>query len=147
MEIGNVFNDYSVAATNDRGLLQLLKEGMEVSVINTGKAITSSDKPVNNSLFMPMQNVNSSDKIPIVIAPAQVNDVVGVGHFGGYVADVLMEQMLLCDKVRLLDRSILNAQMDEVDLAGSYIDPATAVQRAKIQGARYILQVTMQNLM
>ena len=144
LEIGNVFNDYSVAATNDRGLLQLLKEGMEVSVINTGKAITSSDKPVNNSLFMPMQNVNSSDKIPIVIAPAQVNDVVGGGHFGGYVADVLMEQMLLCDKVRLLDRSILNAQMDEVDLAGSYIDPATAVQRAKIQGARYILQVTMQ---
>ena len=144
LEIGSVFNDYSVAATNDRGLLQLLKEGMEVSVINTGKAITSSDKPVNNSLFMPMQNVSSSDKIPIVIAPAQVNDVVGVGHFGGYVADVLMEQMLLCDKVRLLDRSILNAQMDEVDLAGSYIDPATAVQRAKIQGARYILQVTMQ---
>lgn len=141
LEIGSAFGDYSIAATNDRGLLHLLKEGMEVCVVskkNGTDAISLSDK---TSL---VQGRASGGRIPIVIAPAQVNDVVGVGHFGGYVADVLMEQMLLCDKVKLLDRSILNAQMDEVNLAGSYIDPATAIQRAKIQGARYILQVTMQ---
>lgn len=140
LEIGSTFKDYSIAKVNDRSLLHLLKEGLEVFVISNDKIIGQS----GNTSLSPMQSAASSERIPIVIAPAQVNDVVGVGHFGGYVADILMEQMLLCDKVKLLDRSILNAQIDEVNLAGSYIDPVTAIQRAKIQGARYILQVTMQ---
>ena len=140
LDIGSTFKDYSIAKVNDRSLLHLLKEGLEVFVISNDKIIGQS----GNTSLSPMQSAASSERIPIVIAPAQVNDVVGVGHFGGYVADILMEQMLLCDKVKLLDRSILNAQIDEVNLAGSYIDPATAIQRAKIQGARYILQVTMQ---
>jgi len=86
----------------------------------------------------------SSSKATVVVAPAQVNDVVNSGHFGGYVADVLMEQLLMCNDVRLLDRSVLNAQIDEINLAGDIIDPNTAIQRGKIVGAKYIIQVTMQ---
>jgi len=85
----------------------------------------------------------SSDKATVVVAPAHVNDVVNSGHFGGYVADVLMEQLLMCNEVRLLDRSVLNAQIDEVNLAGDIIDPNTAIQRGKVVGAKYIIQVTM----
>lgn len=94
----------------------------------------------------PLQNNYSSvsNKATVVVAPAQVNDVVNSGHFGGYVADVLMEQLLMCNEVRVLDRSVLNAQIDEVNLAGDIIDPATAIQRGKVVGARYIIQVTMQ---
>ena len=60
----------------------------------------------------------SNGKVAVVVAPAEVNDVVGVGHFGGYVADILMEQLLMGDKLRLLDRSVLKAQMAETELAG-----------------------------
>ena len=91
-----------------------------------------------------MENKETSERVNIVIAPAQVNDVVHNGHFGDYVADVLMEQMLMCDKVRLLDRSVSNAQIDEINLAGDILDPATTIQRGKGIGARYILQTTMQ---
>ena len=90
--------------------------------------------------FSPM----SSDKPTVVVAPAQVNDVVNAGHFGGYVADVLMEQLLMCNEVRLLDRSVLSAQLDEMNLTGNVIDPNTAIQRGKVIGAQYIIQVTMQ---
>lgn len=94
----------------------------------------------------PLQNNYSSvsNKATVVIAPAQVNDVVNSGHFGGYVADVLMEQLLMCNEVRVLDRSVLNAQIDEVNLAGEIIDPATAIQQGKVVGVRYMIQVTMQ---
>ena len=87
---------------------------------------------------------NAEGRSTVVIAPAQVNDVVDNGHFGGYVADMLMEQLLMCDKVKLLDRSVLNAQMSETNLKGSYIDPQTAIRQGKIIGARYMVQVTMQ---
>lgn len=50
----------------------------------------------------------------------------------------------VCDKVRLLDRTVMGMQMDETDLTGSYIDPNTAIQRGKIAGAQYVIQVTMQ---
>ena len=68
----------------------------------------------------------------------------GVGYFGTYTADLLMEQLMLCDKVKLLDRSILDTQMEEADLAGEYIDPATAMKKGKIAGAKYAVKVTMQ---
>lgn len=67
------------------------------------------------SLSLLQPAINPSDKIRVIVSPV-VNDVVGIGHFGGYVADVLMEQLMLYDKVRLLDRSVLNAQMDELKL-------------------------------
>ena len=97
------------------------------------------------SLVLPvMAYSQASNKPTVVVAPAQVNDVVNSGHFGGYVSDVLMEQLLLCNEVRLLDRSVLDAQIDEMNLVGSVIDPQTAIKRGKVAGARYIIQVTMQ---
>ena len=84
LEIGSTFKDYSIAKVNDRSLLHLLKEGLEVFVISNDKIIGQS----GNTSLSPMQSAASSERIPIVIAPAQVNDVVGVGHFGGYVADI-----------------------------------------------------------
>ncbi len=111
-------------------------------------AFVSSTSQTNHSQqnSNPLQNNYSSvsNKATVVVAPAQVNDVVNSGHFGGYVADVLMEQLLMCNEVRVLDRSVLNAQIDEVNLAGDIIDPATAIQQGKVVGARYMIQVTMQ---
>jgi hypothetical protein len=104
---------------------------------------TAGDIAVSGSQNL-LENKETSERVNIVIAPAQVNDVVHNGHFGDYVADVLMEQMLMCDKVRLLDRSVSNAQIDEINLAGDILDPATTIQRGKGIGARYILQTTMQ---
>ena len=95
-------------------------------------------------LFPVMVCSQVSSKPTVVVAPAQVNDVVNSGHFGGYVADVLMEQLLLGNEVRLLDRSILNEQIDEMNLAGNVIDPKTAIKKGKVVGAKYIIQVTMQ---
>lgn len=96
------------------------------------------EKPVRTAL-------PKDGKVPVVVAPAQVNDIVGIGYFGTYVSDILMEQLMMCDKVRLLDRSILQAQLDEIGLTqDAYIDPKTSIQQGKIAGARYIVQVTMQ---
>lgn len=44
---------------------------------------------------------------------------------------------MMCDKVRLLDRSVLGTQMDELNLSGEYINPATAIQKGKNIGAQY----------
>ena len=96
------------------------------------------------TLPQPQKMVSNKEKVGVYVAPAQVNDVVGVGHFGGYVSDILMEQLLLCENVRLLDRSVLREQINEMDLAGEYIDPKTAVERGKIIGAKYVVKVTMQ---
>ena len=124
---------------------------------NNGKQTTSdymrnmfvnSSNNSNNNTWKDSNATNyspiNSYKPTVVVAPAQVNDVVNSGHFGGYVADVLMEQLLMCNEVRLLDRSVLNAQIDEMELTGSVIDPQTAIERGKVAGARYIIQVTMQ---
>ena len=133
IEIIDISEGYSVAKAIPPQAISLLKVGMTVYPATKDTTRTANTPGTANS-----------NAIPVIIAPAQVNDVVGIGHFGGYVADMLMEQLLRCNKVRLLDRSVLAAQMDEVDLAGDYIDPMTAIQRGKIAGARYILQVTMQ---
>lgn len=163
LTIKNAYDEYSVASS-DAQTLQKLKSGMRVKVasLSEGSAQTetpSSTQPTSSSSlssWMPSNLTSltsqtiqselklSDDRIPIVIAPAEVNDVVNNGHFGGYVADILMEQMLLCNKVRLLDRSVLNAQMDEIELAGSLLDPNTTIKRGMGIGARYILQTTMQ---
>ncbi|GAA6435766.1 hypothetical protein K140096H11_42600 [Bacteroides intestinalis] len=156
LEIGETFSEYSVARPYDESLLQRLKEGMEVRLVGVQNDSSYNSRQVPSSSvneIMTQSFVNegrsrtvvpASDKVAVVVAQAQVNDVVNSGHFGGYVADMLMEQMLLCDKVRLLDRSVLNAQIDEINLAGEVLDGSTTIQRGKGIGARYILQTTMQ---
>lgn len=152
LEIGDVFSEYSVARPYDRSLLPKLNKGMEVKLAVVMNASSRSSTPVSSpsvneimtQSFVSSGNDGTLDKVAVVVAQAQVNDVVNSGHFGGYVADILMEQMLMCDKVRLLDRSILNAQIDEISLAGDLLDERTTIQRGKGIGARYILQTTMQ---
>lgn len=172
LEVGDAYSEYSVARPHDVSSLSQLKPGMTVQIskrkvtesiqqnntLQSNKSVSKNDIMLNNFVsdgktagssvspgiqVLPESKL-ISEKVSIVIAPAQVNDIVHSGHFGGYVADVLMEQMLMCDKVRLLDRSVLNAQIDEINLAGDILDPSTTIQRGQSIGARYILQTTMQ---
>ena len=136
LEVGETYAEYSVARPQNPSLLKLLEVGMKV--IPQAKDSAASQGRSGGV------NTTGGDRVPIVVAPAVVNDVVNNGHFGGYVADILMEQMLLCDKVLLLDRSVLNAQMSEIDLTGDILDPATTIQGGQVIGARYVLQTTMQ---
>lgn len=157
LEVGAAYSEYSVARPYNASLLQKLKVGMTVEAATNEDDLSSSEHASDNTSsvndvmtgkFVDSNKVEqfspNEDKVAVVVAQAQVNDVVNSGHFGGYVADVLMEQLLLCDKVRLLDRSILNAQIDEINLAGDILDERTTIQRGKVIGARYILQTTMQ---
>jgi curli biogenesis system outer membrane secretion channel CsgG len=166
LKITQVYDSYSTAKILPGVAVSALKEGLEVrkivaeaeekpvlpdgSVISltTPSPATPATSPVASQPATPSPVATvapvSDGKMSVVVAPAEVNDVVNAGHFGSYVADILMEQLLMGDKVRLLDRSVLNAQIDEVQLSGEYIDPNTAIQRGKIAGAQYIIQVTMQ---
>lgn len=171
LKISSVHQGYSLACPIGGVSITTLKAGMMVKRLESTSSQKQSTanlvNPKNTSDYMREAFVNSSNdlddyqhhsirerqqnfspvssnKATVVVAPAQVNDVVNSGHFGGYVADVLMEQLLMCNDVRLLDRSVLNAQIDEVNLAGDIIDPNTAIQRGKVVGAKYIIQVTMQ---
>lgn len=166
LTIDGVFDEYSVAKATNASVLSRLKVGMRVIAQPSGGGVAAqspaSMQPGNPSpsLYEDMQRAISGrqpgapqvpgqaaagdSRVNVVVAPAQVNDVVDNGHFGGYVADILMEQLLMCDKVRLLDRGVLNAQVDEINLKGGIIDPSTAIQQGKVLGARYILQTTMQ---
>lgn len=138
LEVGETYDEYSVARPVNPALAKQLKAGMRVKP-QPRPAATAAP-----TAALPASLASDGDRIPIVIAPAVVNDVVNNGHFGGYVADILMEQMLACDRVRLLDRSVLGAQMDELNLSGSLLDPSTTISRGKAVGARYVLQTTMQ---
>lgn len=101
-----------------------------IDVAASHNAVTQQQK--ENISHLNQSTTMSSERVSVVVAPAQINDVVGVGYFGSYVADVLMEQLMQCDKVKLLDRTILNAQIDETNLTGEYIDPNTAIQKGRI---------------
>jgi hypothetical protein len=92
----------------------------------------------------------SDDRVTVLVAPIELNfpqgmnTMVGDGDIGDYVTAVLMEYLLRSNRVRLLDRSVWDAQMRELEIAGEYVDANTAIQRGKIIGARYIVKVTMQ---
>lgn len=170
MKIVSVHQGYSKACLIDDYSHTFLKKGMSVKLLKKAQ-VSAENKSNSNNIVAEGNNRNkqvnsdnvrsmittpsvsyndvnrysvNTSKPTVVIAPAQVNDIVNSGHFGGYVADVLMEQLLMCNEVRLLDRSVLNAQIDEMELTGSVIDPQTAIERGKVAGARYIIQVTMQ---
>jgi len=136
LEIVSTHSEYSEAIPIPQQSIKHMQTGMEIRIVND--LSTSGIGNITTSGLM------NEDRIAVVIAPAQVNDVINNGYFGGYVADVLMEQLITNDKIKLLDRSALNTQIDESNLQGDYIDPATAIERGKISGAQYIIQITMQ---
>jgi curli biogenesis system outer membrane secretion channel CsgG len=104
--------------------------------------------------YSPVQErpaLQGDGKVTVMIAPVElnfpqgVNTMVGDGYVGDYVSDILMEHLLQCDKIQLIDRSVLQTQRDEQSMAGSgEIDYNTALQSGKIMGARYIVKITMQ---
>lgn len=134
LKIEKVFDSYSAAVAVPSQSLQKMAVGMLVQAPDR-KAEKADDTA---------EKASDADRVSVFVAPAQVNDIVGIGYFGTYVSDILMEQLMLCDRVRLLDRTVLGAQLEESDLTGGYIDPNTAIQRGKIAGAQYVIQVTMQ---
>lgn len=139
--IEKVFDSYSVATAVPAQALKDIAIGMQVRIPSN----VSTDPFQNQAMTSTPTDMDpESDRVSVVVAPAQVNDIVGIGYFGTYVSDILMEQLMLCDRVRLLDRTILGAQLEEINLTGAYIDPNTAIQQGKIAGAQYIIQVTMQ---
>lgn len=154
LEVVKVYTDYSLAKAVPAQSLSKVEVGMSVqcnAMSQSSHSESSSDvygppaAKENRPSVLSVDPVRTTDeKVSVFVAPAQVNDVVGVGYFGTYVSDLLMEQLMFCDKVRLLDRTVMGMQMDETDLTGSYIDPNTAIQRGKIAGAQYVVQVTMQ---
>ena len=124
MVISSIYADYSIALAHDPSSLNKIKAGQVVQLIEKATKKIDNSSPVTLSVSSNSDmsaykknpaNSNTSmendDRIAVVIAPAEINDVVNSGHFGGYVADVLMEQLLMNNKVRLLDRSVLNAQL------------------------------------
>lgn len=152
LEVASTYSEYSIARPFNDQLIVKLKVGMPVLLIkndvsheesNQISFIKEKTKTESSPDLIPNKE-SSTDKVSVIVAPAEVNDVVNSGHFGGYVADILMEQLLMCDKVRLLDRSVLNAQISEIDLSGDIINSRTAIQRGNVIGARYIIQTTMQ---
>ena len=149
LEVVKVYTDYSLAKAVPAQSLSKVEVGMSVqcnAMSQSSHSESSSDvygppaAKENRPSVLSVDPVRTTDeKVSVFVAPAQVNDVVGVGYFGTYVSDLLMEQLMFCDKVRLLDRTVMGMQMDETDLTGSYIDPNTAIQRGKIAGAQYVV--------
>lgn len=133
LEIVKCYSDYSVAKAIPSQSINNLTVGMAVQ---PAVSVTGEEAEI--------KALPGDGRSSVVVAPAIINDVVGFRSFGSYVADVLMEQLISSPKIRLLDRSVLNAQIDETEFTGEYIDPGMAIQRGKIAGAQYIIQITMQ---
>ena len=145
LSIVKVYDSYSEAIPVHRNDLKNIKVGAEVK--KSMPIMSTSKMTDENGVVDVMRNVvtDDKDKISVFVAPAQVNDITGIGYFGTYVSDILMEQLMMCDKVRLLDRTVLGMQVDEIDLSGSeYVDASAAIQKGKMLGAERIIQVTMQ---
>lgn len=130
LEITETQNDYSVAGK--------VIPSNAIAKLKVGDKVASLGKTVAKEL-------PKDGKVNVAIADATVNDVVGTGYFGNYVADLLMAEMMNCDKIRLIDRSMLNAQVDETNLAESgYINSKNSIMKGQIAGIQYIIQLTMQ---
>ena len=141
LKITAVHSDYSEAVfVNSDKMASSVRPGVKVRRQQTVQLASS----VAEKSAVKKQTVSPADRIPIVIAPTEVNDITGIGYFGVYVSDMLMEKMMMNDRITLLDRSILEAQLNEIDLAGRYIDAATAIEKGKIKGAKFAIVVTMQ---
>ncbi len=130
LEITEVQSNYSVAGKIfPANALAQLKVGNKVQKIDKTKQV----------------DVSKEGKSTVAIAAATINDVVGPGYFGTYVSEMLMAELLNCPKVKLIDRSLLNAQLDETDLKeAGYIRADQAIMKGQISGVQYMIQVTMQ---
>ena len=93
----------------------------------------------------------------VMIAPASVMLPEGVntlvsgsngqqGYIGDIVAAELMNELLKCKKITVIDRSVIATQETEYNLVRSneMIDQNTAIQLGKMSGARYVVQITLQ---
>lgn len=142
LRIKTLSDEYSKAECYEPGLLSKIKEGMPVSRVKKPDAGILAVKQEPGGKNVGVNGGNT--RVPVIITPTEVNDITGVGYFGIYVSDMLMEKMLHNDNITLLDRSILDAQINEIDLSGRYIDASTSIEKGKIKGAKYAIQVTMQ---
>ena len=112
LEVVKVYTDYSLAKAVPAQSLSKVEVGMSVqcnAMSQSSHSESSSDvygppaAKENRPSVLSVDPVRTTDeKVSVFVAPAQVNDVVGVGYFGTYVSDLLMEQLMFCDKVRLL---------------------------------------------
>jgi len=92
----------------------------------------------------------------VMIAPASVMLPEGVntlvsgsngqqGYIGDVVAAELMNELLKCKKITVIDRSVIAVQETEFNLINSgMVDQNTAIQLGKMSGARYVVQITLQ---
>jgi len=131
LEITDVQSNYSVAG--------------RVYPANAFSKLTVGTKVSKPSEAIEVKALPNDGKLNVAIASATVNDMVGPGYLGNYVSDMLMSELLGCDKIRLIDRSVLNAQIDETDLQNSgYIKKDNSIVKGQIAGVQYLIQVTMQ---
>ena len=85
-----------------------------------------------------------------VMLPEGVNTLVSSGYSSqGYIGDVvsaeLMNELLACKKITVIDRSVIAVQETEFHLINSgMIDQNAAIQLGKMSGARYVVQITLQ---
>ncbi len=135
LKITKIYSNYSEAVAIPSLSIKYMKEGQQ---------ITKSENDSENIQYNKInQESGNYEKISVIITPAKVNDVVNNGFFGGYVADVLMEQLITNDRIKLIDRSILNEQINESDLQGRYIENKSSIEKGKISGARYVIRKVM----
>jgi hypothetical protein len=99
---------------------------------------------------------NGYGETTVMIAPASVMLPEGVntlidggndqkGYIGDLVSAELMNELLKCEKITVIDRSVLETQESEINLMNNgMIDQNTAFQLGKMSGARYIVQITLQ---
>jgi len=132
LEITETHSNYSVASrVYPTNALSKLTVGAKVYLPN--------DSTINIAM------IPKDGKVNVAIGAATINDMVGPGYFGNYVSDMLMGDLLDCDKIRLIDRSLLSAQVNEVDLKGAdYVNSDNAIMKGQIAGVQYMIQVTMQ---
>lgn len=135
LKITKIYSNYSEAVAIASLSIKYMKEGQQ---------ITKSENDSENIQYNKInQESGNYEKISVIITPAKVNDVVNNGFFGGYVADVLMEQLITNDRIKLIDRSILNEQINESDLQGRYIENKSSIEKGKISGVRYVIRKVM----
>lgn len=130
LEITEVKSNYSVAGK--------IFPANALAQLKVGNKVLKIDKTQSTEIL-------KEGKSTVAIAAATINDVVGPGYFGTYVSDMLMAELLNCSKIKLIDRSLLNAQLDETNLKeAGYIRADQAIMKGQISGIQYMIQVIMQ---